>query len=741
MRLYFVLFLLPFWGNNNLWIVQKPLNRNDQLIAKETDLNTLLTENNLTIKDLSADEQAVLQKTVTGLYGGDNIGKGKFLKTAKKLLSKVAGESDPFGLLGDERRLTHSLDAEKLNKVLTKRASASSTPLEKEFLDELKKEIPKGKTIDVRDVKEALKKVLKKVSDPKYLKKHYDDNKAAYKQSAEDDSSGFDNIDPIDLQTGLDDLTTTLKLEIEETIDDPKFPPNAKEIEKQKAEEKQREKERKQRKEDFKLAYAAWRKRQISSIASMNKNATNKSAEETLPKHIALAFLLELHNDFKKPQRELSTSLMSSIVTYIAGIKEKPIKTSDYINAINFSIMYADAPIDKIELNWYEDKNMPNYSYIEIFLGTYNANNSKQYQILAEYLEWIGDIGNPVDSLNLPPNQLFVTENLQENIKKIFSTKELAFFIPFFEESLHKHNQEVLSLSNVSTLWTNTMIKVISYKQFADIALPNYNAIKDKTFFSTISDKLQRSASLDTLKKMLLDASISPTKKTVLKKGAVLGLTYLLNDRTELIANIRTDIIEAGKLDNKKVYYASPSSINLAVHQGNKAYTYEAKNFLAHSPVIINANSVRTNFEFRIYFSKATTTNNRNIEQVNNNTKTTNITLDAVSKGLLFFLETDEAIMTNQHVSYTTSKKLNTNIKHSETSLSEGFSKEFTTELGNEQGYIEVSGYLLSEDIDKGGTLIMNFDGVQVNTSGMKSMKILKGSMETDKTVRWDASN
>ena len=76
-----------------------------ELQTKKQELDQLLQANNITIKTLTAEQQATLASLETIMKMEDapqDIGKGAFLKVAGNILKKLQAAADPFKILSGD---------------------------------------------------------------------------------------------------------------------------------------------------------------------------------------------------------------------------------------------------------------------------------------------------------------------------------------------------------------------------------------------------------------------------------------------------------------------------------------------------------------------------------------------------------------------------------------------------------------------------------------------------------------
>jgi len=519
------------------------------------------------------------------------------------------------------------------------------------------------------------------------------------------------------------------------------------------ASEKQRELEEKQeeKQDAFKIAYGEWladQRRQIKNIISEDKGTDSINI---MSKAKFLAILMNESKEWRTLQPELAQEIVQRIVV---GLKTDSLEIKDYVNAM--SAAYTNTATNEaiIAKYWYEKRRFFDIAGLLTALVTDNDGTSK-YDILEEYIQWFGQVGNAVDSMKLSPNRQFIATKLVKGFGALLTTSELRFFVPKLEENIKTYDKNFLSLAETSQLWKNSIVHFIKNPDVL-LTTPAISNMPPESMDS-LDSLLIGQVGVDSLHKMLQQALRPLPKPDALAKGEAVELVLKLSDGTLLTSRILTVIDK-----ENKVPCAIPSSVDLNVSKRENAYDFEVKPLLSQSPVVRSENQVTVDFEYIIAFSKdkrssqsggSSDVERATVISVDKSTERSHTEgkektkTEGTVKGGSLDVELFKVVEIGGHYDWTEETAETTTTSDTQTEgrtvgvsqqveTMEGKNWSSSINHGNDTGYITVKGHLTSSDIGA-ETMVLSIEGIELKSPDLKGFGIQKPTATTNKTVRW----
>ncbi|MFK7797121.1 MAG: hypothetical protein AB8E82_06680 [Aureispira sp.] len=767
MRLYLVLLPFLLFGQSNLWSWQiiNPTNKTtttsmtrqeieEQLSLTKDELEAFLKKNNLTAaavfntEQLAAIEQAYQILGITA--APQDIGKKTFIDYVQDWVQ------DFISILDEERRTDIKISVEDIITSLREKIKKPDFPISKVLWKNIKTEIQK---LESPTTAEGLRGALlngfnafnSDMASKFMLTKHYQKNKATY-QKIKTKELNQQTMIANDFETWLTGiLGVASKKQRELEKEQRELEKEQRELEK---EQRELEKEQLEKEDAFKLAYAQWLGEQRTKISGIISADKGTDSINTMSKAKFMALLVDQSQVWGKLQPELGMEIRAKI---LRGIQGDSLEIKDYVNALNTAFTNIETPKDIIAKHWHDKKEFVDITGLITGLTANNDGTSK-YDILEEYIQWFGQVGNAVESMKLSPNRQFIATKLVEGFGTLLTTPEFRFFVPKLEENIKAYGKGFLSLAETSQLWKNSVVHFIKNPD-ALLTIPSINKMPSESM-DKLDSLLIGQVGVDSLHKMLQKALRPLPKPDALAKGEAMELVLKLSDGTMLVSKILTTIAK-----ENKVPHAIPSSVELNVSKGSSAYDFEAKPLLNQSAVVRSDNQVTVDFEYTIAFSKDRGTSQLggssdierakaiSVEESTEHSRTEGkekTKTEGSSYGLegsgsfdigLFSLELGGHRDWTEETSETTIKsKTQTNgttVGVSEqVETMEGKNWSATVNHGNDTGFIKIKCYLTSAEIGT-ETMVLSIEGLEITSPDLKEFGMLQPIPTTNKTVRW----
>ena len=746
MRLYLVLLPFLLFGQSNLWSWQiiNPTGKTnttkmtkqeieEQLSLTKDELEAFLKKNNLNAAAVfNAEQLAIIEQAyqILGITEApQDIGKKTFIDYVQDWVQ------DFISILDEERRTDIKISVEDIITSLREKIKKPDFPISKVLWKNLKTEIQK---LESPTTAEGLRGALlngfnafnSDMASKFMLTKHYQKNKATY-QKIKTKELNQQTMIANDFETWL---TGILGVASEKQ----------RELEK---EQRELEKEQREKEDAFKLAYGEWladQRRQIKNIISEDKGTDSINV---MSKAKFLAILINESKEWRTLQPELSQEIAQRV---IAGLKGDSLEIKDYVNAMSAAYSNIGTNEAIIEKYWYEKRRFFDVAGLLTALVTENDGTSK-YDILEEYIQWFGQVGNAVESMKLSPNRQFIATKLIEGFGALLTTPEFRFFVPKLEENIKAYGKGFLSLAETSQLWKSSVVHFIKNPD-ALLAIPTINNLPPESM-DKLDSLLIGQVGVDSLHKMLQKALRPLPKPDALAKGEAVELVLKLSDGTMLVSKILTTIAK-----ENKVPHAIPSSVELNVSKGSSAYDFEAKPLLNQSAVVRSDNQVTVDFEYTIAFSK-----DRGASQSGGSSDIERATVISVDKttehshtegkektkteGSSYGPEFSLFETFGGHYDWTeetskTTTKSKTQTQGTTVGMSEqvetmqGKNWSTTVNHGNDTGFISIKGYLTSAEIGT-ETMVLSIEGLEITSPDLKELGMQQPIPTTNKTVRW----
>ncbi len=764
MRLYFVLLPIFFlgWSNMQSWQNNQNMTKAEikaQLVQKRQLLTTLLVENNLEATTVLSKAQQEVLSQIDGILGvteaPQEIGKGAFIEYVQNWIE------DYRIVLSNEDDEDIVLLVKDIRRSLRGQIQNPKFPISILIWDAFNKKLKElGDTTNPQALRDALREGLdvfsKTMNDKPKLSDHFKEvgNKGEYTPIKKED---------LDKQIMS---AQAFEIWLAQTSQQAQVQQNE-HTEKR----KQEEKEQRQEIDAFREAYAMWLAKQKEVLSKAISTDRGTDSTNTMSKAKFIAILMNQSRDWRTAQPELSDELTERVLSYL---ESDSLEVKDYVSALLMSITGIATPEETIAKNWLKTRRLPIMSGIVAGLTTGNEGYS-DYDIVEEYIEWFGQVGNVVDSLKLSNRRQFVAEKLVSNLEATLKTPELALFLPALKQHIQAHNKPFLSLQETNEAWKMSIASLITA---SSTIIDNYNKIKGiGTRPDSLNDLLEAQAGVDTLQQMFKN-SLRPLPKPVdLSKGEAVNLVLHLNDGTVLTSRLWTTIERVGKIP-----YARPAQVELNVANGESPYQFTAKPVFDQSPVVRSEEMVTVDFEYTIVFDKDRGTSEagggssidanvavsqgqyiekgetQGVEHTRsegkNTTKGSSNTHGVSAEGKVSFLGLFKAeVATNHEMTFERSTEW-TSEKSETTSTSQsttvGTSKEITTAIGNSKSetwnsavhqgragsYFTIKATLTASEINS-ETMQLSVETIRITTPDSKGLVITLEKNDTNKTVRW----
>lgn len=760
MRLYLVLLPMLLLSQNNLWSWQTTrttMTKKEiagQLQEKRAALAALLEKNNLTLEAVLSAQQLTIVQQVDAVLGiaeaPQDIGKKAFveyvqdwvtgikstLSTCDRTDIEVSVLDAKTSFVGYIHNVKFPISAKLWNSYL------------KPALDNL------GELATPKAIAEAMTGALEEFEQYMQNKfeqtEHFKKNKATYAKIKKKQLEGV-------LMTA-DEFRTWLNKAIAE----------GKELEeKQEALDKEQKEKQEALDREFNIAYKDWYDEQRKILREGISKDSGTDSINDMSKEIFVAVLIREVKEWKA-QPELAQYLSQGIVDNLKG---DSLKIADYINAMDAAITGIPISKDIIKENWLKDPQMPNFVGLITALVT---GNTKEFEIIAAYVNWFEEVSSVVNALGLPASRQFIKEKLLAGLEKELKAPAFNFFLQELTKNYQAVEKQFLSLEETSQIWRTSLQTVILDGSTITKKSP-YSGRQDMSV-DTITGLLIGEVPSDTLQQVFKQALRPLPKPDALSKGEFVNLVVYLNDGTVLTSKLMTTINKA-----EKVPYAYPSSVQLDVAKGKSAYDFEAKPIFDQSPVVRNQEMVTVDFEYTLAFSRSrgsssgggetsveyTNTNSVDISREKSTTKgkektkstgynetisgstTTGVTGEVEGGiGILSGKVSTSREVTIGGSAEWTSEESTTEINTTTTTtgVTTGVSNSVasmnketwgnTVEHGNDESYLTVKGVLTCSDIDQ-ETMVLSIEEVTFTSPNMKGLAINRISPQTGKTVRW----
>ncbi|MFK7797651.1 MAG: hypothetical protein AB8E82_09365, partial [Aureispira sp.] len=715
-------------------------------------------------KVLTAEQLAIVEQLYKALgvtEAPQNIGKKTFIDYVQDWVQ------DFISILDEERRTDIKIQVEDIITSLREKIKKPDFPISKILWKNLKTEIQK---LESPTTAEGLRGALlngfnafNSYMGAKFmLTQHYQKNKATYQKIKKKDLNQQTMIanDFETWLTGILGVASEKQRELEKEQRELEKEQRELEKEQRELEKEQRELEEKQeeKQDAFKIAYGEWladQRRQIKNIISEDKGTDSINI---MSKAKFLAILMNESKEWRTLQPELAQEIVQRIVV---GLKTDSLEIKDYVNAM--SAAYTNTATNEaiIAKYWYEKRRFFDIAGLLTALVTDNDGTSK-YDILEEYIQWFGQVGNAVDSMKLSPNRQFIATKLVKGFGALLTTSELRFFVPKLEENIKTYDKNFLSLAETSQLWKNSIVHFIKNPDVL-LTTPAISNMPTESMDS-LDSLLIGQVGVDSLHKMLQQALRPLPKPDALAKGEAVELVLKLSDGTLLTGRILTVIDK-----ENKVPCAIPSSVDLNVSKKENAYDFEVKPLLSQSPVVRSENQVTVDFEYIIAFSKdkgsSQSGGSSDIERATvisvdkstehshtegkEKTKTEgsikgiegsasgslDIALFSVDLGVGGHYDWTEETAETTTTSDTQTEGRTVGVSQQVETM-EGKNWSSSINHGNDTGYITVKGHLTSSDIGA-ETMVLSIEGIELKSPDLKGFGIQKPTATTNKTVRW----
>lgn len=521
--------------------------------------------------------------TVMAVTGTLSLKKNAFTRAAKKEFKRLITEGNFFINLNSEVAGTHTINVSQFTNLIT--SIKVKTPLGQAALTSFCNN--PGAMGDVQQVENLFSSILNLLYDSKWLKSHYDSNKATYLKEVKDitQEDATEEIFKSDIATDFANLIKTIGVHLLSSINDANYGPNKAKIE---AAEKETEKRRAQ----FDTVYQNWLDQSINNVTGIDSSTSQK----VLPKDVFIISANDWRPLWAKAQPQLTNRLLDKAINQLT---KTDLSVAECAEALNGSLQDDYKTLVGADLmfnNWEIDKTLPN---INGLISTINmvAGDDDQNDFNKIYIDWYKSEFDALDSLEWNHNDRFYKKKVLENLKNLLKGDDRAYMLPIFDGYFN-------NLSNIARVedyiqeWKRGINDVIEIsllkKQYA------YKAEKQNTNDKKWLDLINL-PSEDEIHRLFDKEGKYIYIKPKAANGETVQLVVKLSDGSILNIQVPTNI----KVEGNKAF-ATPTNVVLASQSsGSLGYKYSIAGLaLENTSAHVNEGIWVTPFDFRINLEK-----------------------------------------------------------------------------------------------------------------------------------------